>query len=395
MILAFFVGALLLTLVGTAYEVSLLAVTRGKLAEAVSRRLRGATLEPLVWPAEVERHLAGAAFTVSLGVVAMGAALPGLLVGESLLQLALALVLLAVPFAVLSGFLLPRYLAHGRAERVVALLGPVLRPWVGLLKVVLPAGQATTGEYRALGRETAAILPEADEEIAMVGGVMTFAERPVREVMTPRTELVAVSEDASVEEVIRTFAESGYSRLPVYRQTLDEIVGMVHAFDLFQVGPGDPLPVRPVSLTPPSRQCGDLLVDMQRERRHLAVVLDEFGGTLGVVTLEDLLRALVGEIYDEDELRPPTEAVQGIPVLEADGTLAVTDIEEGFGVRLPEGHAATIGGRLAELLGRIPATGERLEMAGLELDVLLASPARVERLVIRRSAPPVVRLNRN
>jgi CBS domain-containing protein len=107
--------------------------------------------------------------------------------------------------------------------------------------------------------------------------------------MTPRTDLVAVAEGATAAEMSRTVAESGYTRLPVYRETLDEIVGMVHAFDLFRLQPGDRVPVRPVAFAPASRSCGDLLLDMQR-RRHLAVVLDEFG-TLRIVT-EDLLAAL-------------------------------------------------------------------------------------------------------
>jgi CBS domain containing-hemolysin-like protein len=251
---------------------------------------------------------------------------------------------------------------------------------------VLPTASEATGEYRAIGRESAAVLPDTDAEMAMVGSVMTFAQRPVRDVMTPRTALVAVPDGATVAEISRGFAESGYSRVPVYRETLDEIVGMVHAFDLFKLQPGDPLPIRPVALAPASRTCGDLLVDMQRERRHLGVVLDEFGGTLGIVTLEDLLRALVGEIYGEDPSQPIPEPARPL-LLEVDGSEALSDVESRFGFPLPGGQAGTIGGRLAELIGRIPITGERHVVGGIEFDVLHASPTRVERLVIR-PAPP-------
>ena len=142
----------------------------------------------------------------------------------------------------------------------------------------------------------------------LVGGVMAFSARPVREVMTPRTDIVAIEENAPLDEIRLVFAHSGYSRIPVFRETLDDIIGMLHAFDLFKLQPGDPLPVRPVAVTPASRSCGDLLLDMQRERRHLAVVLDEFGGTLGIATLEDLLEELVGEIFDEHD-----EEVQAAP----------------------------------------------------------------------------------
>jgi CBS domain containing-hemolysin-like protein len=393
MIVALLAFAVLLTLLGAAYEFSLLAVSRTELTDAVTRRLRG-TGEPIAWPAEVERELAVAAATTSIGIVALGVLFPAVFSGESVVRLALLLAFLAVPFTLLSGYVLPRWLSHRRAGQVVGLLRPVFRPWAGLLRLVLPSPSAATGEFRALGRESASVLPETTAEMAMVGGVMTFAQRPVREVMAPRTEIVAVRDGASVAEVSRAFAESGYSRVPVYRDTLDDIVGMVHAFDLFKLQPGEPLPVRPVTLAPASRSCGDLLVDMQRERRHLAVVLDEFGGTLGIVTLEDLLTALVGEIYDEGE-GPATEALVRPALVEADGSLPVEELEERFGVRLPAGQASTIAGRLAELLGRIPGTGERLVVAEVEFDILQASPTRVERLVARPGVPTAITIARS
>jgi CBS domain containing-hemolysin-like protein len=212
--------------------------------------------------------------------------------------------------------------------------------------------------------------------------------------MTPRTDLVAIAEDMALGEIAGVFAQSGYSRIPVYRGTLDEIVGMLHAFDLFKLRAGDPLPIRPVAIAPASRSCGDLLLDMQRERRHLAVVLDEFGGTLGIATLEDLLEELVGEIFDEHD-----EGAQGAPaaagnVFEADGTTPTAAIAERFEVTLPASQSATIGGLVAELAGRIPNAGERFMLQGLELDVIQASPTRVERLLIRPAPPPAVPLAR-
>ena len=385
MIAVILLMAVSVTVAGAAYELSLLAVSRTQLTEAVTARLRGGDA-PLAWPVEIERELAAASATTSIGMVMLGVLIPGLLTTESVVQLLVLLLLLAVPFAMLSGYLLPRWLSHGRAERTVSLLRPVVRPWAALLRMVLPTASEATGEYRAIGRESAAVLPDTDAEMAMVGSVMTFAQRPVRDVMTPRTALVAVPDGATVAEISRAFAESGYSRVPVYRQTLDEIVGMVHAFDLFKLQPGDPLPIRPVALAPASRTCGDLLVDMQRERRHLGVVLDEFGGTLGIVTLEDLLRALVGEIYGEDSSQPIIEPSRPV-LLEVDGSETLGDVEARFGHSIPAGQAGTIGGRLAELIGRIPVTGERHVIGGIEFDVLHASPTRVERMVIRPALP--------
>jgi CBS domain containing-hemolysin-like protein len=181
----------------------------------------------------------------------------------------------------------------------------------------------------------------------------------------------------------------------VYRGSLDELVGMVHSFDLFRLRPGDPLPVRPVAVVPAGRPCSDVLLEMQRERRHLAVVLDEFGGTLGIVTLDDLLQALVGEIVDEDVPVEPAAPQAGPDLLEVEGSTAVGEIEARFGIELPPGQATTIGGRLVELAGRFPSSGERFLIRGLELDVLLASPVRVERVLIRRGAPVPLSLDRS
>jgi CBS domain containing-hemolysin-like protein len=227
----------------------------------------------------------------------------------------------------------------------------------------------------------------------MVGGVMAFSVRPVREVMTPRTDIVAVDEHAALEDIRLVFAQSGYSRIPVYRGTLDEIVGMLHAFDLFKLRPGDPLPVRPVAVTPASRTCGDLLLDMQRERRHLAVVLDEFGGTLGIATLEDLLEELVGEIFDEHDEVVRGEAPAGPTLFETDGNVPPEAIEERFGVTLPRGRSTTMGGLVIEWAGRIPGPGERFVVRGLEIDVVEASPTKIERLLIRSADAPVLPLS--
>jgi len=194
--------------------------------------------------------------------------------------------------------------------------------------------------------------------------------------------------------VLEVFAESGYTRLPMYRGTLDDIVGMVHAFDLFKLQAGDPVPVRAVSFAPESRFAGDLLIDMQRERRHFAVVLDEFGGTAGIVTLEDLLEALVGEISDEDDGEVPTLVAAGAP-LDVDGTATPLDVAEHFDISLPRGEAATFGGLIAELAGRIPAAGERFSMRGIEIDILQASPTRIERLMVRRAGAVAAPLDRS
>lgn len=382
-------GGLLLAIFGAVAGTALVSVSRMELTRAVAGQLRGGA-GSLAWIAEMEEYLGVTAVLTALGVVMVGAAIPPFVPGATLAVL-LLIVLVSVPAVILLGYLVPRWLARPRAEALRNLIVPVLRPVARVVGVLLPA-RAVPGasELRALWREGAAAGFAADDELIMVGGVMTFTERPVREVMTPRTDLVAVSEADALDDIAAVFAQSGYTRLPVYRGTLDEIVGMLHAFDLFKLKPGDRLPIRPVANAPASRSCGDLLLDMQRERRHLAVVLDEFGGTQGIVTLEDLLEELVGEIFDEYDRQEV--ASPGGPLLrEADGATPLDALEGEFEVRLPRSRTASIGGLVAELAGRIPQAGERFLLAGLEVDVLQATPTRVERVLIRRAPPaPVV-----
>jgi putative hemolysin len=379
---------------GATAGAALVTVSRSELTRAVARRLRGGT-PSLAWLNQVDYYLTAASATTSLGVLLVGAVIPAILAsaGAGTPRLVVVLALLAVPVVLVTAYLVPRWLTQPRAESVAERVTPLLRPWSRVLGLLLPARTATRPtDFRAIWREGAAVGLRADDEMAMVGGVMAFTVRPVREVMTPRTEIVAIEEHAPLADIRMVFAQSGYSRLPVFRGTLDEIVGMVHAFDLFKLKPGDPLPVRPVAVTPGSRTCGDLLLDMQRERRHLAVVLDEFGGTLGIATLEDLLEELVGEIFDEhdDGVRAPTTS--GSPLIETDGNLSPEAVEEAFGVSLPSGRSSTVGGLLVEWAGRIPSSGERFTLHGLEFDVLQASPTRVERLLIRSGSVPAVPL---
>ena len=128
----------------------------------------------------------------------------------------------------------------------------------------------------------------------MVSAVLAFADRPVRELMIPRTSMVALPEGMAAAEAAHVCAQAGFSRYPVYRGSLDDVIGVAHAFDLLRLQPEDPVPVRPMRAVPGTTRAADLMFEMQRGRGHLAVVLDEFGGTAGMVTHEELLKNLVG-----------------------------------------------------------------------------------------------------
>jgi len=246
-------------------------------------------------------------------------------------------------------------------------------------------GRAATerAELAALLRDTESGGLAREDELEIVTGVMSFADRLVREVMTPRTRVAAAPEGATTAELARLVTSSGFTRVPLYRGSLDEIVGMVHAFDLIKAGPSGSVRVRPVAQLPATRRCADALLDLRREGRHLAVVLDEFGGTAGLVTMEDLLEALVGEIFDE--LDVPTPTVQGgAGVLVVDAGVGLAQLREHFGLPIEApSKVETAGGFLTWAAGRIPQQGDRLSAAGLEFDVLEASATRPLKLVVR------------
>lgn len=386
------VFGLALAFAGSAATAALVTTARVALADAIGRRLRG-TRESLAWLATTQRQVTASTAATSLGVVLVGVAIPGLFRRMTDVEIGILVIVLGVPVTLLGGYMLPRWLTVLRAERVVEWVRPLLRGWTAVLGVALPVHRGDSrDDVRALVREGAASGVSGDQ-LAMVGGVMTFAGRPVRAVMTPRTHVVALPQAAAYPDVEAVFTESGYTRVPVYGSTLDEIVGMVHAFDLFKYHPGDPLPLRPVSFAPESRAAADVLLDMQRERQHLAVVVDEFGGTAGIVTLEDLLEALVGEIADEDDAAGAPPPPSG-DLLEVDGSIAPAVVGDHFGVTFPVTSAASFGGLLAELAGRIPQAGDRFLLRDIEIDVLGATPARAERLLLRRHPTSPIDLDR-
>jgi putative hemolysin len=230
------------------------------------------------------------------------------------------------------------------------------------------------------------ILEESDREL--IQSVVEFGDKTVREVMTPRPEVFAVSASTTLEKFTDLLRHHPYSRVPVYDGTLDNIVGIIFAHDMLQVPDteartrtvGD-LMRRDVKFIPESKLVSDLLRDMQKGNVHMAVVIDEYGGVAGLVTIEDLVEEIVGEIRDEHESK--TDIVrEGDGCYIVPGNMGVDRLDDLFGVR-PEGHeATTVAGLVSELLGRIPQPGEVVEDDGLRFEVLNSTDRRVERLRI-------------
>ena len=371
-----------LAAVGTMVAAGAGGVSRLTLARWVSQRQHGSALATALLSAPAK--VVGPA----TGLTAAGIVLVGLGLAPTIAPFRLggtaAVILLGVPALLGAVYAIPRAVGHRWPEPLVRGAAPWLERAARVLGPLLPAGQAAGGGLPM--REGADTVGE--EEIVVLAGVLTFTERTVRDVMTPRTQIVALDEAATASEAAALFNESGYSRLPVFHDSLDHITGMVYVFDVLKVEGTDRLPLRPVLAVPGSRRCADLLFDMQRERRQLAVVLDEFGGTAGIVTLEDLLEELVGEISDETD-RPPAATAPVPDLLDLSGTESVQEIAARFGVALP-GDRETVGGLLTKALGRIPRTGERVILGALEFDVLRASATRVERVIVRATAAGTV-----
>jgi CBS domain containing-hemolysin-like protein len=328
------------------------------------------------------RVLATANALTTLGVVLAAAAVPALFAQATPTLLWVFTITVGVPLFVSAAYLVPRVVGRRWAESIVARAIPWLELVGRPLAVFVPQrdpSRRTTLAAVLSGADTGALASAG--EMAVVSGVLAFAHRPVKDLMTPRTAVVAIPEGLLAAEAAHVCMQSRYSRYPVYRNSLDEVVGVAHAFDLLQLQPDAPVPVRPALVVPGATRAADLMLEMQRGRSHLAVVLDEFGGTAGLVTFEDLLRDLVSEIFEADAAEPSPDAP--VRVVELEGTAPASRLEEAFDVSLGGRGVQTVGGLLVQRLGRIPRAGERLALEGLEFDILGASATRVERVAVR------------
>lgn len=244
----------------------------------------------------------------------------------------------------------------------------------------------------------------SSQERLMLANLLEFGGLAVSDVMVPRADIIAVEEQTPLSELIRVFREAQHSRLPVYRETLDDPLGMIHIKDVVSLVETDTdgqlswpqIPItklkRDLLFVPAAMPALDLLLRMQASRIHLALVVDEYGGTDGLVSIEDLVEQIVGDIGDEHD----TEDAPDIITLsdgryEADARVTLEDFRERTGIDLTriegEEEVDTLGGLVAASLGRVPVRGEIVSHAGLEFEILEADPRHAKRLRIRRLAP--------
>jgi putative hemolysin len=327
--------------------------------------------------------------------------------------LALVLVTVAISYlSLVAGELTPKRLALQRAEGFSLLVASPLnaiatlsRPVIWLLSkstdvlVRLFGGDPkVSGEsisQEELRDQVAAHESLTSDERRLIDEVFRAGDREVREVMTPRTEVMFLDASMTASRAAKLMADSNWSRFPVVGRDEDDVVGFVHVRDLFL--PSHPAGraatvgdlAREVSRLPGTAGVLTALSEMRRENQHLAIVVDEYGGTDGIVTLEDLIEEVIGEIYDEydEEVAPEDKQAPGGP-REVDGLLNLDDFTEATGLQLPEGPYETVAGFVLAELGRLPEVGDTVEVEGRTLSVLELDGRRIARLLVGPAPTP-------
>ncbi len=321
-----------------------------------------------------------------------------------------AAVLLVALYAVFGAYLIPQVVYRKTSGRGLAPLVPVFRllallvrplTWaLGFLESLFDLGEQprdaeepTPEEHIdaliAAGEEEG-IIEEGDRE--WIQSVMAFGDKTVREVMTPRPRVVAIRQDASLEELRNLVINEQYSRIPAYEGNIDQITGFVHVRDMFELDDEERAHrkvrdiLRPIRAVPETKPVQDLLRDMQEEGAHMAVAVDEYGATAGIVTMEDMVEEIVGEIHDEHEPeRDFSEMPDGSYVVS--GSFDIGRLQDLVDFHPSEGtESTTVGGLVTEWLGHVPEAGEETERDGISIRVLSANHVRVDQVRVAKAA---------
>jgi CBS domain containing-hemolysin-like protein len=312
-----------------------------------------------------------------------------------------------VAFVVVCEHLLPMLVARRDPEAVLDLLLPAFHPVARLMRpmtrtLIDIADLRSERDHAANGggADPAAAVPASNEESGEEGeiseeegrellqSVVDFTETVVREVMTPRPDIVAIRADSSLTDLRTVFREEQYSRIPVYRDNLDNIIGIVFVKDLVALPPGTEPPLttlmRTAYMVPESKRVSELLKEMQRRQAQMAIVVDEYGGTAGLVTVEDLLEEIVGEIRDEYDVESETVTDEGNGTFVFSGKVSVDEVRDRLGVEIEREGFETLGGYLLSNLGRMPYVGETFEVDELAVEVLEVERRRITKVRVQR-----------
>jgi putative hemolysin len=327
-----------------------------------------------------------------------------------------SVLLIAAIFTLIFGEMLPANIALGHADRIALwAAGPV--KWLsGLLAPALRVMQWVSGQVAApfVGRGSTSLVTEEeikmlidagseggailDGEKEMIYSIFQFGDTLAREVMVPRIDMVALEATTTIQDALSTIIEAGHSRIPVYEESIDHVYGLLYAKDLLPLMREGDLArsirdfLRPAYFVPESKKAGDLLTDLQQRKIHLAVVVDEYGGTAGLVTVEDLIEEIVGEIRDEYDFHEE-EVYQRIGDNEYifDAGIDLDDLNRQLEVDLPTEDSDTLGGYIFSQLGKVPVEGEQIESNDLHLEVLSVDDRRIRKIrVVRKPLPAEV-----
>ncbi len=318
---------------------------------------------------------------IVFAVIPMTWALSGALGG---LELGVAIVVMTIGLLLVAD-VIPRRIGRSRPGSLAYRFAPAL-------SIAISVGAAAGDLITDLDEDdtTNSSKLSSPEERELIRSVIEFTNTIVREVMVPRTDMITIDGEASTDEAVDLVLSSGRSRIPVTGESVDHVVGILYARDLLELFDQEEPPRTARSLShdaffvPETKPISELLREMQASRHHLSIVIDEFGGTAGLVTIEDLIEELVGEIADEfDDEAPMITQVDDAWLVDA--RLDVDDLAAALGVELPSDEWDTVGGLVLELAGRVPETGETFDHAGLVFTADTVQGRRVERVRVTRS----------
>lgn len=408
------VGAIVLLTLVTAAEAAVASSSRARLRLLAGK---GASRSQILTRYLQEKHTVYASLALARNLALIGST--AIVVYIILNEVGLNWAVLAVTFFLaLAGLAVvqsvPRLVVSRNPQRWMTYLSPfvdLIRLLFRLPSAVLDLPARGILRWRRLGAEGTEPLDDTDEtlrllemeesaglidedERRMIRKVMALEETTAREIMVPRIDIVAVPGDSSFQDVARVIVERGYSRIPVFEDTIDNIVGVIYARGVLDhmansAKAADIKAIaRPPYFVPESKKVDELLTEMRQNKLSIAIVVDEYGGTAGLVTIEDLIEEIVGEIADEFDVEE--EPIQRVSESEAilDARVSIDALQELFGIEVEEGDFDTVGGFVFNHLGKMPSAGEEIRVDGLVVRVLSVSGRRIKRLRVIKEEPP-------
>lgn len=418
---------LLLNAVLAAIRVAVARVRRGQIRDLVAEGNSRAQIV-LRWLENRDDFLAALQFWITLTGTAV-AVVTGIVIAPLLvpvvsgwgvaarwdypLAAAIVVVLLAMVILVIGG-LVPRRIAASRAQAIAlstARLTSALAR-AGWLPAKILGGVASliaapfrrlngNGEDEGEEEEIDVVYREGrrhddldDAERDLIASVIEFSDKTIRQTMTPRTEIVGIDITLDQDTILRKISKEGYSRFPVYENDMDHIKGVIHTRDVINMLVHSRLIIlddliRPVMFVPDSKLISSLMKEFQTQQQHLAIVLDEFGGTAGLITMEDILEEIVGEIRDEHDVEVEPFILLEDDLCRVEASLPVEEFQKKFQVRLSEENSAdTVAGYVVNSTGRLPQQGERVTIGNLEFHITHVEGPRIERLRVRKLPSP-------